>query len=145
MTTPTGFATPAANNSVLICIVQRLAAHHRANAMHRKMRFCSKEWNERQKRVEDAKWGDDEEEEAEEEGDELPFACYLCRKPWAEIRDPVVTRCKHYFCETCALRHNSLNKAKCAICEQPTNGIFNVANDIVKKVKEQKKKDDEGS
>jgi RING finger protein 113A len=104
-----------------------------------------KEWNERQKRVEDAKWGDDEEEEAEEEEDELPFACYLCRKPWAEIRDPVVTRCKHYFCETCALRHNSLNKGKCAICEQPTNGIFNVANDIVKKVKVQKKKDDEGN
>lgn len=104
-----------------------------------------REWNERQKRVEDAKWGDDEEEEAEEEEDELPFACYLCRKPWAEIRDPVVTRCKHYFCETCALRHNSLNKGKCAICEQPTNGIFNVANDIVKKVKVQKKKDDEGN
>ena len=60
-------------------------------------------------------------------------------------RDPVVTRCKHYFCETCALRHNSLNKGKCAICEQPTNGIFNVANDIIKKVKEQKKKEAEES
>ncbi len=39
--------------------------------------------------MEDAKWGDDEEEEAEDEDDELPFACYLCRKPWAEISDPV--------------------------------------------------------
>lgn len=47
---------------------------------------CLKEWNERQKRVEDAKWGDDEEEEGEDEEDELPFACYLCRKPWAEIK-----------------------------------------------------------
>ena len=58
-------------------------------------------------------------------------------------RDPVVTRCKHYFCETCALRHNSLNKGKCAICEQPTNGIFNVANDILKKFKEQQRKEAE--
>ena len=83
--------------------------------------------------------------------------CKLCIQVWLSKhsrenseqqvcdRDPVVTRCKHYFCETCALRHNSLNKGKCAICEQPTNGIFNVANDIIKKVKEQKKKEAEES
>lgn len=69
--------------------------------------------------------------------------CLIWTSLW--YRDPVVTRCKHYFCETCALRHNSLNKGKCAICEQPTNGIFNVATDITKKVKEQKRKDAEGS
>ena len=102
------------------------------------------EWNERQKRIEEAKWGDDEDgEQPGEEEDELPFACYICRKPWSEVRDPVVTRCNHYFCETCALRHNSLNRGKCAVCEQPTNGLFNVANDIIKKAKEQKKKEAE--
>jgi RING finger protein 113A len=40
---------------------------------------------------------------------DLPFACYICRKPWGKsgpdvAQHPVVTRCKHYFCETCALR-----------------------------------------
>ena len=101
------------------------------------------EWNSRQKNLEDAKWGGEgeESEKEEEEEDDIPFACYICRKPWSEIKDPVVTRCKHYFCEPCALRHNSLNKSKCAVCEQPTNGIFNVAYDVVKKVKEQKRKD----
>lgn len=52
------------------------------------------------------------EEEAE---DDLPFACFICRRVWAEARDPVVTRCKHYFCEQCALQHNAKNKT-CAIC-----------------------------
>ena len=104
------------------------------------------EWNDRQKRVENAKWGEDEDKSDGEEDDgedDVPFACYICRKPWAEVRDPVVTRCKHYFCEPCALRHNSLNKGKCAVCEQPTNGIFNVAYDVVKKLKEQTRKDKE--
>ena len=64
------------------------------------------------------------------------------RKPWAETRDPVVTRCKHYFCERCALAHNAKSN-KCAACEQPTNGIFNVATDIDRKVQEQKKKEAE--
>ncbi len=36
--------------------------------------------------------------------DDLPFACLICRKPWGEAKDPVVTRCKHYFCESCALK-----------------------------------------
>jgi RING finger protein 113A len=31
----------------------------------------------------------------EEEEEEVPFACYICRK---EFTDPVVTKCGHYFC-----------------------------------------------
>ena len=72
-----------------------------------------------------------------EEEDELPFACFICRRPWSECQDPVVTRCKHYFCEQCALQHNAKSK-KCIVCEQPTGGIFNVANDILKREKENK-------
>ena len=34
-----------------------------------------------------------------EEDDELPFACFICRRVWADAQDPVVTKCKHYFCE----------------------------------------------
>ena len=48
-----------------------------------------------------AKWGAEgaEGEGEEEDDDELPFACHICRRPWDEVPDPVVTRCKHYFCE----------------------------------------------
>jgi RING finger protein 113A len=33
--------------------------------------------------------------EAEEEEEEIPFGCLICRKPFTE---PVVTKCGHYFC-----------------------------------------------
>jgi RING finger protein 113A len=80
--------------------------------------------------------GDDDDDE---EDDGLPFACLICRRPWAECQDPVVTRCRHHFCEQCALQHNA-KSSKCAVCEQPTRGIFNVAADILKKEKERAKK-----
>jgi RING finger protein 113A len=41
---------------------------------------------------------DDDDDDYEEA---LPFACYICRQPFV---DPVVTKCKHYFCEHCALK-----------------------------------------
>jgi hypothetical protein len=75
-----------------------------------------------------------------EEEDELPFACLICRRLWAEAQDPVVTRCKHYFCEQCALQHNA-KTAKCFACEQPTGGIFNVAHDILRREKAKKRKE----
>ena len=96
------------------------------------------EWNERQKRLQEAKWGDNDEEPSKDEDDGLPFACYICRKPWEEVADPVVTRCKHYFCEACALQHN-VKSAKCFVCDAPTHGIFNVAHDIKRKIKQKQK------
>lgn len=69
------------------------------------------------------------------EGDDgLPFACLICREAWGPRSDPVVTRCKHYFCEQCALKHNA-KTGKCFMCEQPTGGIFNVAKEIERKLK----------
>jgi RING finger protein 113A len=70
-------------------------------------------WDEEQKRKAEALakgWGPeaeaDEAAEAERRADdELPFACFLCREAWdACTSPPVVTRCKHYFCEKCALK-----------------------------------------
>jgi RING finger protein 113A len=57
-------------------------------------------------------WNPDEDEdeeggakEGEEADDGLPFACLSCRLPWEECKSgPVVTRCRHYFCENCALK-----------------------------------------
>ncbi|KAJ4968099.1 hypothetical protein NE237_015712 [Protea cynaroides] len=72
---------------------------------------------------------------SEDEDDSLPFACFICRQPFV---DPVVTKCKHYFCEHCALKHHSRNK-KCFVCNTPTLGIFNTAHEIRKKMAEEGK------
>ncbi|KAM9991675.1 hypothetical protein ACTFIZ_005070 [Dictyostelium cf. discoideum] len=51
---------------------------------------------------------------------QFPFACFICKKQYT---DPVQTKCKHFFCEDCALTHNRKNK-KCALCGEPTLGTF---------------------
>lgn len=73
---------------------------------------CTQEWDAEQKRRQEALtkgWNPDGDSGAEDEGedadDDLPFACYICRNVWAECKsDPVVTKCKHYFCESCAIK-----------------------------------------
>ncbi len=47
---------------------------------------------------------------------EFPFACFVCRN---NFDNPVKTRCKHYFCERCALK-----QLKCPICGVETNRVF---------------------
>ena len=58
--------------------------------------------------------------------DNLPFACLICREPWHKKSRPVVTKCEHYFCESCALQHAAKTK-RCFVCAEQTGGIFNVA------------------
>lgn len=67
-----------------------------------------KEWEEAEKaRKRNLAMGGDDEDEAlvdqsdDDDDDSLPFACFICRQPFV---DPVVTNCKHYFCEHCALK-----------------------------------------
>ncbi|KAI4372681.1 hypothetical protein MLD38_010881 [Melastoma candidum] len=99
-----------------------------------------KEWDEAEKARKRnlARGGDDEDDDNgdrvddDEDDDELPFACYICRDPFV---DPVVTKCKHYFCEHCALKHHAKNK-KCFVCNKPTLGIFNTAHEIRKRIAE---------
>ncbi|TKY63736.1 Zinc finger CCCH domain-containing protein 1 [Spatholobus suberectus] len=100
-----------------------------------------KEWEEAEKarKMRLAAGEDADEEEGanltdEDDDDSLPFACFICRNPFV---DPVVTKCKHYFCEHCALKHHAKNK-KCFVCNQPTLGIFNVAHEIRRKMAEDK-------
>ncbi|KAL5208873.1 hypothetical protein ABZP36_033308 [Zizania latifolia] len=81
----------------------------------------------------DGEAGEEEDDDDDEEA--LPFACYICRQPFV---DPVITKCKHYFCEHCALKHHSKNK-KCFVCNKPTLGIFNAAQEIRKKMAQDKK------
>jgi RING finger protein 113A len=72
---------------------------------------------------------EDEDWTVKDEDDGLPFACFICRQPFT---DPVVTKCGHYFCEDCALNHHKKSH-KCAVCKEPTMGIFNTAAKIMKK------------
>jgi hypothetical protein len=44
----------------------------------------------------------------------------------------VKSLCGHFMCEQCALLR-SAKSGKCAVCEKPMRGVFNVADDIVKK------------
>ena len=80
------------------------------------------------------------EDGSESDSDEdIPFACFICRNPYTE---PVVTRCGHYFCSSCAIKRFA-KTPKCAACGIPTGGIFNRADKVVEKLKEKKKREEE--
>ncbi|KAJ1736821.1 RNA-splicing factor [Coemansia sp. Benny D160-2] len=66
---------------------------------------------------------------------ELPFACFICRKPFTK---PVVTKCFHYFCEACALSRYR-KTPKCFVCGAATNGVFNRASELEKEKEHYKK------
>jgi len=63
-----------------------------------------------------------------DKGEGYPFACTICKKPFVK---PVQTKCKHYFCESCAIDRYMIDP-RCAICKENTNGIFNVALKLAK-------------
>ncbi|XP_031559453.1 E3 ubiquitin-protein ligase RNF113A-like [Actinia tenebrosa] len=69
---------------------------------------------------------------SDEEEDDVPFACIMCRNTFV---NPVVTKCNHYFCEKCALQRYKKN-SKCFVCNTQTYGVFNPAKEIIKKMKE---------
>lgn len=71
-----------------------------------------------------------------ESDDDLPFACLICRK---DFLNPVVTKCKHYFCESCALKQFGKTPA-CFACNANTSGVFNVAKEFKIKLAEKKRR-----
>uniref|UniRef100_A0A8C6X3Q2 RING finger protein 113A n=1 Tax=Naja naja TaxID=35670 RepID=A0A8C6X3Q2_NAJNA len=66
--------------------------------------------------------------------DELPFKCFICR---SSFKNPVVTKCKHYFCENCALQHYRKTQ-RCYVCDKQTNGVFNPAKELLTKLEKHK-------
>nr|XP_027195382.1 E3 ubiquitin-protein ligase RNF113A-like [Dermatophagoides pteronyssinus] len=66
-----------------------------------------------------------------DDDDDLPFACFICRNRFV---NPVATKCKHYFCQQCALDHYK-KSTKCFVCGAQTSGVFNIAKDIEKRMK----------
>ena len=95
-----------------------------------------KEWQQQQKRKEqnlDATFEQETiESEPEDSDDDLPFACLICR---GDFKSPVVTQCKHYFCEACALKAY-VKTPKCQCCGANTMGMFNIAKDLVARLNE---------
>uniref|UniRef100_F7ISF4 Ring finger protein 113B n=1 Tax=Callithrix jacchus TaxID=9483 RepID=F7ISF4_CALJA len=76
--------------------------------------------------LEEGRYGicEDENHEVGSEEEEMPFKCFICRQAF---QNPVVTKCRHYFCESCALGHFRATP-RCYVCDQPTGGIFNTAD-----------------
>ncbi|KAH9979016.1 hypothetical protein BGW80DRAFT_1435313 [Lactifluus volemus] len=66
-----------------------------------------------------------------DDDDDVPFACLIGRHPFT---DPIVTRCGHYFCSSCAIKRFA-KTPKCAACGAPTGGIFNRADKVISKLK----------
>lgn len=69
--------------------------------------------------------------EIDSDEDNLPFKCYICR---SSFQDPIITKCKHYFCEKCALKHYK-KTTRCYVCNVQTGGMFNPAKDLIAKLK----------
>ncbi|XP_011861458.1 PREDICTED: RING finger protein 113A [Vollenhovia emeryi] len=74
---------------------------------------------------------DDKKYEIDSDEDNLPFKCFICRNGFT---DPVVTKCKHYFCEKCALEQYR-KSTRCFICNTQTNGTFNPAKELIARTK----------
>uniref|UniRef100_A0A1B6CBU1 RING finger protein 113A n=1 Tax=Clastoptera arizonana TaxID=38151 RepID=A0A1B6CBU1_9HEMI len=73
---------------------------------------------------------DDEKYEVRGDDDNLPFKCFICRQ---FFKDPIVTKCQHYFCEICALS-NYKKTTRCYICNKQTSGVFNPAKELIQKL-----------
>jgi len=73
---------------------------------------------------------EDESEDADSDDEDVPFACLICRKHYT---DPVVTRCGHYYCSSCAIKRYA-KTPKCLACGTPTGGICNRADKLIEKM-----------
>ncbi|KAF5395155.1 hypothetical protein PHET_06893 [Paragonimus heterotremus] len=74
---------------------------------------------------------------SEEEPDEdLPWQCLICRN---DYKDPVVTKCRHYFCGECALKRYK-KTARCYACTSDTKGFFKFAKDLLPRLAALRKK-----
>ncbi|XP_066239620.1 E3 ubiquitin-protein ligase RNF113A-like [Saccopteryx leptura] len=83
---------------------------------------------------------EDENYEVRSQREEVPFKCFICRQ---SFQNPVVTKCRHYFCESCALRHFQTTR-RCYVCGQRTNGIFNPAKELVAKLEKHQAAEEDG-
>lgn len=62
--------------------------------------------------------------------DGIPYACHICRE---YFKDPVVTNCLHYFCESCIMNHVRMVSEACPICNKDTGSVFNLPTKLIAK------------
>lgn len=74
---------------------------------------------------------DDNKYVIDNEEEELPFACFICRE---DFKNPIMTLCNHYFCLQCAIDSGKKNNNKCIVCNKQTYGVFNRPNKLLKKI-----------
>ncbi|XP_019880491.1 E3 ubiquitin-protein ligase RNF113A [Aethina tumida] len=79
---------------------------------------------------------DDKKYEIHSDEEELPFKCVICRNSFVE---PVVTKCKHYFCEKCALERFK-KSARCFVCSQPVT-VFKPAKELIERLNKAENED----
>jgi len=91
------------------------------------------EWDEAQKAKEggrDLEESDDEKYVITSDDDDMPTKCPLCRKVF---NTPVITKCRHYFCEKCAIDQYRKSQ-RCYECGKQTSGVFNPAKDMQERI-----------
>ncbi|NWT51005.1 R113A protein, partial [Erythrocercus mccallii] len=70
--------------------------------------------------------------------EDMPFKCFICR---GSFRNPVITKCRHYFCESCAHQHYRKSQ-RCYVCDKQTNGFFNPAIKLMAKLEKHEGKEE---
>ncbi|TMS14873.1 RING finger protein 113A [Larimichthys crocea] len=85
-----------------------------------------------ERELEEGRYGanDDENYEVSSDEEDMPFRCFICRE---SFKNPIITKCRHYFCEVCALQHYRKSK-RCYVCNTQTNGVFNPAKELMAKM-----------
>ncbi|NXN68330.1 R113A protein, partial [Himantopus himantopus] len=94
-----------------------------------------------ERELDEGRYGVNDEENYEVSSDEedMPFKCFICR---SSFKNPVVTKCRHYFCESCALQHYRKSQ-RCYVCDKQTNGVFNPAKELMAKLEKHKAEEEE--
>lgn len=80
---------------------------------------------------------DDKKYEINSDEEDLPFKCLICRQ---SFKNPVMTKCQHYFCEKCALERYR-KSTRCFVCNAQTSGVFNPATKLTQKLAMQDERD----
>jgi RING finger protein 113A len=77
----------------------------------------------------------------EKKEEEVPFKCVICKE---DYKNPAVTKCGHYFCEKCAVDRYRKNPS-CKICGKRTDGVFNAAKSLQRKLEIRRKREEEAA
>lgn len=72
-------------------------------------------------------------EEESKELEKIPFKCLICK---GDYKNPVMTKCKHYFCNSCFIARTK-KTTKCAVCNDDTYGVAKTAKGLQQILKNQ--------